>query len=823
MITRISKLIRGKRNDALVFCIALFCAVSLLLPWGLQFELMSHELWRGPSLFLLAGLIGFVFASSVVAASSSFPTTSRIGVSLGIALMALGLWSSLRLHGIWQLDKNNLYFGYVRGDVSWLAPKGVLALVGSFVICTMVFWIVQGIANKSISKLKSIRVTRKSLLIGLAGILFVVTMANNFYQQYNERTGWSVFGNEMDPRPVVPVFAILFFCVPGVLASRITSFPKRIGTVLFVVGLFVLAGIGLISTTRFDHPNALSWAVGVLGFCFALPLILLAHRRDKLTPDVDRSDASKENLPGERGLGISWLYSAPIIVLLTSAFVFLQLYDLSTLLLGGNNKWAVARQYRILNLDPATQVLYRGLDPLGSAELIVRFSENSRRDTLEKFSSLTIPTAYGFINLREDIDCKPIGLVLKNSVLISNSSVTAEQMRNITSNCGHLNIHENVQFSGESLYSPVVSHCSISKLLLGEIADFLSPIEDFSAVGGIFITGQRISVEDWEEIVRAAQQCPINFYGTLPDDLFERWSQKPDQSLANIVVTLSANNTRAIKLAFDTDANVSLRVDPTNSTGPPISSNASYWDLLMALGQDGGLVGQQYSNLGLDRIPKLDLPQSLREHAIKNHWLYNSNDETEGEVVFESFFFPGAIQRQIDHLPSLANLKSLSLDQSWVNSQINPFGNTEHIDLKALGKLTQLEELCLPAGAEPIDLTFLAKLPKLKELRISPIRREIRLAGFEQCTALTKLTLMNTPDIQVLKEVAKIKTLEELKIIDYGFGFYQPDRQEALRKKFPNVNVIIVNSQLYRTDLPEEFKSHLKRIRTRLRSELIKD
>ena len=83
----------------------------------------------------------------------------------------------------------------------------------------------------------------------------------------------------------------------------------------------------------------------------------------------------------------------------------------------------------------------------------------------------------------------------------------------------------------------------------------------------------------------------------------------------------------------------------------------------------------------------------------------------------------------------------------------------------------------LPADIEPEDLKFLGQLSNLRKLRISPKRRDRNGPGFEQCQGLEELMLLNSPDKNILAEVARIRGLQKLTILDLAY-FFKEDKEK---------------------------------------------
>ena len=155
--------------------------------------------------------------------------------------------------------------------------------------------------------------------------------------------------------------------------------------------------------------------------------------------------------------------------------------------------------------------------------------------------------------------------------------------------------------------------------------------------------------------------------------------------------------------------------------------------------------------------------------------------------------------------------------------QLAAFGSVERIDFSSLANLTKLESLHLPANLEPVDMVFLGKLSKLTELQISPNRTFFNKPGFEQCTSLRKLTLLNSPNGKVLKEIKALKSLEELTIVDLGYKLSEPKTEAAFRAKFPNLKISIIGVDEQKSTRTKEFEQHLKRVKAETRDLFIKD
>ncbi len=212
--------------------------------------------------------------------------------------------------------------------------------------------------------------------------------------------------------------------------------------------------------------------------------------------------------------------------------------------------------------------------------------------------------------------------------------------------------------------------------------------------------------------------------------------------------------------------------------------------------------------------------ENFQQAALDFHWIYGfANDQATVEKIFVPWTNPITLQR----LKTMAELKVVSLDLDWLPSFELRILNYR-TNLTSLSKLSNLEELYLPRGVFVSDFSFMKNLNKLQHLQVDPtITAGISFAPnstqrfqAKYCLSLKSLVLFSVPDIAMQGELLKIKTLEELTIVDMEQELTTAENAKdraAFEQKFQGVNLRIVPEGEYQPDIPLDLQQHVQRIR----------
>ena len=358
------------------------------------------------------------------------------------------------------------------------------------------------------------------------------------------------------------------------------------------------------------------------------------------------------------------------------------------------------------------------------------------------------------------------------TVWISGGTMTVEQLSDLTNNNNSQVVLQNV-----SIVQPLDETTLRTDIELtgglriagktGQVSQVLNSIESFAKVGFIVIRAG-ISAKDWWAIARASHQCRIIIHEpsnldespSIPQDrLIEPFPSADCIRLTNNVSFSSASNikTKFSKLSFTqgcflnrTDGKLWLHNMPRQDD--------MYWNLLFAY-------PNRIAPINLNYVTKRSsLKLGLEQAAIKYHWAYGFNEQQE----ITDLFLPAGIDDQLSQLDQLMNLKSISIDSSWLFG-FSPGTTSWHVDFSLLPPLPELEKLYLGIGSSWENIAAFARNSKLKHLSIGV---GSNLFGFpvrdlDQLPSLESLTFYGEPEPSTLVEIKKLPNLKRLRIVDF--------------------------------------------------------
>ena len=328
----------------------------------------------------------------------------------------------------------------------------------------------------------------------------------------------------------------------------------------------------------------------------------------------------------------------------------------------------------------------------------------------------------------------------------------------------------------------------------GAVASFFKAVKCEKQMTYLFLTTPAAN-EDWATVEEVSQTAHVYLHRGWADGFV---MPKADRSLKNIHVYIYSERE---KENFDKD--VFLNTDIDFSFGGRSDSLENTWKLLIFRGQN-----DFYSHV--DSIAVVD--KTFEERAKEIGMAYQLNED--GTV--ESLYFPwGESERFV-----LPDLRVLSYDPHWVG--IESMGGTGNlVDLGPLKLSPNLEELYLSTTLVPRDLAFLSNLKSLKHLQTpSVVRKVTGPVGFDACQTLESITFLGTPDNQSYREVAKLKSMKRLVIVNVDEEkLLTPEYRDKLAKKLPGVEVKILEPMETESLVPESFREYRDRMREEMRED----
>ena len=109
----------------------------------------------------------------------------------------------------------------------------------------------------------------------------------------------------------------------------------------------------------------------------------------------------------------------------------------------------------------------------------------------------------------------------------------------------------------------------------------------------------------------------------------------------------------------------------------------------------------------------------------------------------------------------------------------------------------------------------------LKHLQIPAVVRKVTgPVGFDKLQSLESITFLGTPDSQSYREVAKLKNLQRLVIVNFDEDeSLTPEYRDKLAEKLPGVEVEILEPAEKESLIPQTFRDYRDRVRKELRED----
>ena len=403
------------------------------------------------------------------------------------------------------------------------------------------------------------------------------------------------------------------------------------------------------------------------------------------------------------------------------------------------------------------------------------------------------------INLIELCDLKPgfdlSGIKGKaNAVKLTNCEISFSQLNDI------LNLVSGIEIKGSLSIvddGTVVNPGSLATIEFRDtsplaVSTFFKAAKCEKKLTWLLVHGP-VANEDWPFVEEVAQSGVVYLYGGWTDDF-----QLPKQtrSLKKVHVTTAVKDVTLFK-------NLILNTDIVFHFGGRLNeSPEAAWNLLMLRG----------SSEFFNRRLMVASGGLFAEHAKEIGMAYQINDDQS----IDSLYFPWGADEAI---PALSNLKVLSYDPSWVGLEAMRLNNP--IAVGHLKSQTRLEELYFDPMFVPLNLGFLENLPSLKHLQIpSVVRRVTGPVGFDACQSLESITFLGTPDNKSYREVAKLKNLKRLVIVNFDEdSMLSPRYRDKLAEKLPGVEVELREPTEMEALIPKPFREYRDQVRKELRED----
>lgn len=639
---------------------------------------------------------------------------------------------------------------------------------------------------------------RTRILLVVAGILFFIAMGSRVA---------SSLGVVGDIGAVAFMFlfaggfvlywAIFLFWLPrcmvldGMPVQKIAS---------FVVVLFVFIPIVFNAFQSYDVFLSIGplWLGG--GLIFVLSTIGVGGKQSKNRVGSDQAGIDNARIGGIGSRPT--LFSLGAVLLLAAAIAIPRYVDLAVFVLPQRGNKSFSQQLELavesarVNRESGGKIKLSYDEDSQATVWKVQFDSDSNPQLLDAFGKPGTFNSVEFSGLDSSFDLSAIKGNVTGLRLID-SKVSHTQLNDILASTQWLQVVGEFAIEDDgAVVDPgaLVSAC-FRDTKPGVVAKFFDAVKCAKQITYLFVIVPTAN-EDWAAIEEVAQSAHVYLQRGWADDFV---MPKTDRSLKKVhCYTYEAKD----KENFD--KNLFLNTDINFSFGGGVSdSPENTWKLLI-------LRGLSDFSIHVDSIVSAD--KTFEERVKEIGMAYQLNEDKS----VKSLYFPWGEQQQV----ALPELRVLSYDPGWVGfGSVGVAGSP--VDLGHLKLFPDLEELYFSTALVFDDLAFLAYLKSLKHLQTpSVIRKVTGPVGFDACQSLESITFLGTPDNQSYREVAKLKNLKRLVIVNFDEDeLLTREYRDKLAEKLPGVEVKILEPTEAESLVPVPFREYRDRMRKELRED----
>ncbi len=792
--------------------------VILAVAYWLSCAIASMS-WYGngygdPRVFLLTLFSGLAAMLAALGAAVAIGKWNRDSPKYFASIVLVGVvfygffgWLTTKpdpFQSVGYANQSNFFIG---DSTVWFWTKAFVALSGSFLLPFLIVHLIRFAGGYLWDFGRKFRGNRTRNLVIFACALFVLAKIQTLFGG----TGNSPAMGK-PPMAVAIMWAVLIYSLAALLfvfiPSRLLTSRKLFAVKFFAtIVLSILLGV-LTRELAWDSPWPWRFSISWLVAASVFPLIYFSSFLAcacETTPTVDQSSKGRLRPVGQGRPSIwAYLFVAPIVVTTGVGLYFFEpAFFLNNL---GSPVWARSSSapspFELAQLSRRVGRESGGAVRLApdhySAYWLIDAQSHHDPNCLAKIpipKSTIEPNTIVIKNMDATIDAGPLRnwTQLKRVSLLS-GSFTNQQLDDLYTNCQYAFIAGQIDFPvsvDPKIPVPSLRFVGQQAYPIAEMLDRLICKKGNNDI----VVEFPVLVEDWDAIVRASQFRKVRIHSDLPLEIYQRGIPKGAWSNISIFLrTHPGNNLEMLQRIANSGATISHFGGGTD---------LERWQLSFAFPQisEGG-----WNKLGIPSIPDPEFVKLARHYG----WAFDWDDSNDITKIWMPDTVPVA-----EHLAVLGELRTLRMDVRGINGSVGIGAGL--IDGNVLKKLTKLEQLYLPSEIQLDDLTFLKSLKQLTHLQIAAQDRTLQTGtGFEVCNALRSLQFFGTPDVQTVSELAQLKELKRLVIIDDLGDFGTPELIEAFKTKLPGVEMQVVAPEDFQPDTAGDFGKHVKGIRESL-------
>jgi hypothetical protein len=601
---------------------------------------------------------------------------------------------------------------------------------------------------------------------------------------------------------LIPIGFLLIFILPAAFACRLRTFVAPL------LGTFLIAsGVVAISLQKSVAPNSLPFShEGVVRFGVILGAVFFAMA---IIVGTSNQKVSRS---------VSWLPAVGI-AMFVMVLITIRTMDVPTFLISAQRfNLPIAKQVNDFHFSHTAKV-NAAIVNANEMHVYIQFRNDIEIGSADNFfAGIRKPKqftnySYAIQNMPETIDLSSLQSASIRNINFADCTFRSEQLQasSMTGWSGFKNCTFPTLKPQKKI--PAAARLYVESFSPGETAKLLNCLT--SPKGKLLILGggtsntnhdDHLAILEW--LKRGGQLSVRTWYGWNPE-MFKLFPQ--DMDLSGVTVGMS-------KLKFDSNsANNPDDSIPADLSEVMLERNVrvnvrlpvfkEQWNLVVAI--PGRFVnGINYESMMNSMTPN----DSLQDSGLE--W---SNETQDGSC--RRLYLPHCFETTFRLALPHDKLDSLSFDESWFKHEIpTPAMPTQHdLDVSQLATLTQLRELYFSRFANVTNLRSLKPLTNLETLQVSTTSKGFSAGLFPNLKHI-RLYVEKQPSANLLNELAKIKKLESVLIVDTVGSVSKEKFQIAVDEHFDSTaSITLIGPDVASHELaPERFKQHQERLRNKL-------
>lgn len=780
--------------DAFVFWACLMLIVAVLDPWFESIWLRWRRVENG-GLVWMAALAGTLTGAAFAAGRSRLRARTAVWMLIvSLVSFACFLWASQQVQSGINFVWDSTYAPTSsRPVVEW----GMFLLGGAlgFLALAATTFVLAFLLNLLKTKM-TVRgkISRQNWMILAACLLFVLQLIQRVAvaQTSGNFAVVRLAGGGL-------ITLLCFVVVANFLTDNHWKLRWKFLLVMFSVSgfaVFVVFGPTLQSQRSLVKPMEIV-------FCLVCAFTMLVSNSSGTIANTSRS--------AERKRPSLWSVLPVAIFLATGFGVYA--FDLSILVDSDWKRWDEAWAANDISRRTDKQVRI-GFGGFVACEL----GENSDPDVLSCLEGRAIGQLQ-ISGLTPNIDVSP--LTIPQVIQLKDSTLTSNQFEHLVADVAWMRLIDNVDVvdSDETVAMTAVRINVVHARRPEQLASIFG-VTDPASEGVIQFWADELSRNDLAAIEKLSQQVPVVSLAPIrsEDDkiLKNLIYDFRDPFMANMIERFEetpSGQRQMTRFVLRTDCFVVL---------PEVKDKQLFWDLVFVKNKKTNGSFEE-KTLGGWNQQGIDLRQ---EDIERFHLVYGKDSNG----MPTDLILPCA-EGRLETFNRLGAAETISFDPDWLtgldakSAQWRDFGGLGRgisFEGRYLAKMPNLKRVDFSWLAENTDPLVLTRLPKIEHLQIRLHKDIKRMVDFRVCKNLKRLIYFGTPPKSTMTQLAALKQLEKVTIVDMDDGnLFSKAAQQNLRTSIPGVEIELVVLRDYRATPPAKFLKYVELKSVELRKKLL--